>query len=57
MILANAGALHLDWERLSMSDYFEALEAYNDSQQTSGSKTSKADLDALREFEKAHGIG
>lgn len=29
-MIANCGALHLDWRETSMSAYFEALEAHNE---------------------------
>jgi len=41
----------LDWERLSLSGYFEALEAYNEGQ---GGTEKVSDLPRLRRFMEAH---
>jgi hypothetical protein len=58
-VLANCGALGLNWERIGLSDYFEALEAHNDTHDSGGKgrggDASAADLDRLRRFSKARG--
>lgn len=35
-MIANCGQMHLDWHALSLSDYFEALEAHNSAHEPSG---------------------
>lgn len=52
-VIANAGALHLDWERLSLSSYFEAVEVHNEPQ---GNQEQRApgDPERLRRFVDAH---
>ena len=50
--------MHLDWERLSLSGYFEALEAHNASQAPdAGGKLDSAAAERLARFNKAHGVG
>ena len=52
--------MHLDWERLSLSGYFEALEAHNASQAPDAGKGGPLDsaaADRLARFNKAHGVG
>jgi hypothetical protein len=46
--------MHLDWERLSLSGYFEALEAHNEAHQTEGSSNGPVDPERLRRFVDAH---
>jgi hypothetical protein len=44
--------MHLNWERLSLSGYFEALEAHNES--ASGEKSATpSDPERLRRFVEA----
>lgn len=38
-MIANCGAMGLDWERLSLSGYMEALEAHNEA--NSGDETER----------------
>lgn len=52
MILANCGELGLDWERITLGEYFEALEAHNEA--APGEKP-EPDLDRLRKFKEARG--
>lgn len=51
--------MHLDWERLSMSAYFEALEAHNDMHNPQADKDIhlNADQDRLRALMKARSNG
>jgi hypothetical protein len=35
-LIANCGALGINWERLSLSGYLEALEAHNDAHEVPG---------------------
>lgn len=47
--------MHLDWERLSLSGYFEALEAHNDAHASPGSEPKvPGDPERLRRFVEAH---
>lgn len=51
--------MHLSWERLSLSGYFEALEAHNEAHDPERSKARNVDaatLDRLSRFNKAHGV-
>ena len=50
--------MHLNWERLSMSAYFEALEAHNDMQSGEKKDPSMPDnADELRAILKANRNG
>lgn len=51
-MIANCGGMHLDWERLSLSGYFEALEAHNEA--ASGEVSAPPDPERLRRFVEAH---
>jgi hypothetical protein len=58
LLIANCGALHLDWSRLSLSAYFEAMEAHNEANEPGKSKSlDAADAERLDRFNKAHGVG
>jgi hypothetical protein len=46
--------MHLDWERLSLSGYFEALEAHNEAHQPEGGNSGSVDPERLRRFVDAH---
>lgn len=49
--------MHLNWERMSLSAYFEALEAHNAAHDTDkGAKLDTAAADRLARFNKAHGV-
>lgn len=50
-IIANCGKMGLNWERMSMSGYFEALAALNGE---SGGKVTVSD--GLKQFMAAHGM-
>lgn len=57
-MIANCGAMHLDWPHLSLSAYFEALEAHNDARDTGNGKAlDTATSEMLDKFNKAHGVG
>lgn len=47
----------LDWRRLSLSDYLEALEAFNEANNPSGGNSSAGpgDLSDLKRLMRAHG--
>jgi len=48
----------VNWERLSLSGYFEALEAYNEAHDPDRANARPPiDLERLRQFERAHGVG
>lgn len=48
----------LNWERASLSSYFEALEAHNAAHDPKPRKaTGSSDTSALSRFMKAHGDG
>ncbi|MEJ7933489.1 hypothetical protein WG907_04355 [Sphingobium sp. AN558] len=53
-MIANCGGMHLNWERLSLSGYFEALEAHNDANSGGGQEKGVKDIDRLRRFVDAH---
>jgi hypothetical protein len=58
MIIANCGALGLDWNVTSMSGYLEALEAHNEANAPpTGSKATPEQLDRLRRMMKARADG
>lgn len=49
--------MHLDWSSLSLSAYFEALEAHNDAHDSGKSKAlDTATSEMLDKFNKAHGV-
>lgn len=49
--------MHVDWERLSLSGYFEALEAHNEAHTTPGSEAREpVDSERLRRFVEAHRV-
>lgn len=48
--------MHLDWERLSLSGYFEALEAHNEAHDPKAGGIDEAMADRLARFNKAHGV-
>jgi hypothetical protein len=49
--------MHLNWERLSLSSYFEALEAHNAAHDPdNGSKLDSTTADRLARFNAAHGV-
>lgn len=52
MILANCGQLGLDPEKLSLGEYFEAVDANNEAV---GGGDKRPDLDRLRQFREARG--
>lgn len=53
-MIANAGAMGLDWHTLSMSDYFEALEAFNEAHDPNGGKGGgPGDLSDLKRLMRA----
>lgn len=56
-MIANAGAMGLDWRTLSLSDYFEALEAFNEAHDPDAKSSAKdaGDLSDLRRLMKSHG--
>ena len=55
-MIANCGAMGLDWRTLDLSAYMEALEAFNEMHDPeSGKKGAQADTDRLSRFLKAHG--
>jgi len=49
--------MHLDWVRLSLSGYFEALEAHNESAGGESTERAGGDPDRLRRFVEAHKRG
>ncbi len=51
VVIANCGAMGLDWERLSMSGYLEAMAA-RDPDRSEGAEPSKRFL----RFAAAHGV-
>ncbi len=53
-MIANCGGMGLDWERLSLSGYFEALEAHNEAAGGDGKPKGVQDVDRLRRFMDAH---
>ena len=53
-LIANCGGMGLDWERLSLSGYFEALEAHNEAAGGDGKTKGVQDVDRLRRFMDAH---
>lgn len=52
VVLRNCGALGLDWERLSLSGYVEAMNA---GERDDGEVTITADVSRLKRFMAAHG--
>lgn len=50
MVISNCGAMGLNWERLSMSGYLEAMAARSGDQDTGAPEISPA----LRRFMAAH---
>lgn len=49
--------MHLNWERLSLSGYYEALEAHNEANDPErGKQLDQATADRLARFNKAHGV-
>jgi hypothetical protein len=54
-MIANAGTIGLDWRYLSLSSYFEALEAFNSVQ--SGERAPSQPTEGLKAFIKAHSGG
>lgn len=55
-MLANAGQLGLDWERLSLSGYLEALEAHNEANSGGKNTPDASQLERLNRFNRAHGV-
>ncbi|UAB76956.1 hypothetical protein INR77_08855 [Erythrobacter sp. SCSIO 43205] len=53
-MIANCGALGLDWRSADLSDYLEALEAHNEAQNPDSAKPKEAS-DELKRFMSAHG--
>ena len=51
-MIANAGAMGLDWRWLDLSSYLEALEAHNEA--NSGEKPQAQASDGLKRFIRAH---
>jgi hypothetical protein len=47
--------LGIDWERTTLSEYYEALEAHNEADNKSGPISEKS-AEELRAFNKAHGM-
>jgi hypothetical protein len=60
-LIANCGAMGLDWRTLDLSDYLEALEAHNEAAdpkaKNEGEPGEPADLDRIRRFHRAHRDG
>ena len=58
-VLANCGQLGLDWERVSLSGYLEALEAHNEATDPKGSsaETKGPPSDWLRNAVRAQAWG
>lgn len=49
--------MHIDWSGLSLSGYFEALEAHGEANNPDkGKSLDKATADRLDKFNKAHGV-
>lgn len=55
-MIVNCGAMGVDWERMSLGAYAEALEAYNSepSNADGGEPKIGADFDRLSRFHRAH---
>lgn len=56
-MIANAGAVGVDWRTLSLSDYAEMLEAHNEASDPNAAKQSNGPVavsDGLRKFMAAH---
>lgn len=54
-MIANCGGMHLNWERLSLSGYLEALEAHNEAPAAPGSEPrAPTDPERLLRFVEAH---
>lgn len=49
VVIANCGAMGLNWERLSLSGYIEAMNA-----RAADGETEKADVSGLKKFMSAH---
>lgn len=57
-MIANAGAMGLDWRFLSLSAYMEALEAANEMNDPDGGKGGSKDISPrLKQFLSAHADG
>ena len=48
--------MNLDWTGLSLSAYFEALEAHNATQGGKGGGKAPVDVERLNRFNRAHGV-
>jgi hypothetical protein len=55
-LIANCGHLGLDWRQTDLSDYLEALEAYNEAHDPDAGKSPEAS-EQLKRFMAAHGGG
>lgn len=53
-MIANCGQLGLDWRQTDLSDYLEALEAYNEAHDPEASKQPPEASDELKRFMAAH---
>lgn len=53
LVIANCGAMGLDWERLSMSGYLEAVDAR--SRADGGARGVPADMSDIKRFMIARG--
>lgn len=54
-MIANCGQLGLDWRQTDLSDYLEALEAYNEAHDPEAGKRPAEASDELKRFMTAHG--
>lgn len=52
-MIANCGSMHVNWERLSLSGYLEALEAHNEAHADAGAKAPSGDPEMLRQIMEA----
>lgn len=55
-VIANCGGMNLDWSGLSLSAYFEALEAHNSAQGGKDGGKAPVDVERLNRFNRAHGV-
>lgn len=55
-MISNAGGMGLDWRWLSLSSYFEALEANNAAHDPNAAKGGGVS-DGLKKFMASHGLG
>lgn len=55
-MIANCGAMGVDWQTLSLSGYIEALVAHNNTADPAGHGGTAEPTEELRGFWKAHTI-